>query len=81
MKRRFRDTHRRAGHTDLVSGPNPARTAESDAHDDGATPDLVTELTEAVAAIERGDYIELTPEALDRCIVDGEWPWPDEFPD
>lgn len=44
------------------------------------TPDLEQELREAVAEIERGDCIELTPEQLDRCIEHGEWPWPDAFP-
>ncbi len=43
-------------------------------------PDLEQELLEAVAEIDRGECIELTPEQLDRCIVDGEWPWPDESP-
>ncbi len=42
------------------------------------TLDLESELREAIADIERGDYIELTPEQLERCAVDGEWPWPDE---
>lgn len=42
--------------------------------------DLEHELREAIAEIERGDCIELTPEQLDRCIEHGEWPWPDAFP-
>jgi len=39
--------------------------------------DLETELRQAVAEIESGNYIELTESQLERC-VDGEWPWPDE---
>jgi hypothetical protein len=27
---------------------------------------------------ERGDYIELTVEQLERCAATGESPWPDE---
>ncbi len=44
------------------------------------SPDLKRELLEAIAEIERGDCIELGPEQLERCIVDGEWPWPEESP-
>jgi hypothetical protein len=29
---------------------------------------------------ERGDYIELTVEQLERCAATGESPWPDESP-
>jgi hypothetical protein len=43
------------------------------------SPELEAELLEAMSEIERGDCLELTPEQLERCIVDGEWPWPDEF--
>ena len=40
--------------------------------------DLEAELEQAVADIDRGDYVELSPEQLERCEVGGEWPWPDE---
>lgn len=40
--------------------------------------DLEAELRAALADFERGDYIELTPEQLERCIATGESPWPDE---
>lgn len=57
----------------VMSSPTAkARAASSEALD------LESELRQAVADIERGDYIELTPEQLERCAVDGEWPWPDE---
>ena len=40
--------------------------------------ELDAELRAAIEDIERGDYIELTPEQLERCITTGESPWPDE---
>jgi hypothetical protein len=43
-------------------------------------PDLAEELRQADEDFERGDYIELTVEQLDRCIATGESPWPDESP-
>jgi|HubBroStandDraft_1064217.scaffolds.fasta_scaffold3231563_1 hypothetical protein len=45
-----------------------------------ASPELKRELLEAVAEIDRGECIELSPEQLELCIVDGAWPWPDESP-
>ena len=39
---------------------------------------LEAELLEAERDFERGDFIELTVEQLDRCIAAGEWPWPDD---
>jgi hypothetical protein len=45
-----------------------------------APPGLARELLEAIAEIDRGECIELSSEQLERCIVDGEWPWPDESP-
>jgi hypothetical protein len=42
-------------------------------------PDVEQELREAVAEIESGDFVEVTAEQLERCIVDGEWPWPSEY--
>jgi hypothetical protein len=43
-----------------------------------ASPDLEQELRQAEEDFARGDYIELTPEQLERCIATGESPWPDE---
>jgi hypothetical protein len=43
-----------------------------------ASPDLEQELRRADDDFERGDYIELTPEQLERCVATGESPWPDE---
>jgi hypothetical protein len=43
-----------------------------------ASPELKRELLEAIAEIERGECIELNSQQLERCIVDGEWPWPKE---
>jgi hypothetical protein len=43
-------------------------------------PELGRELLEAIAEIDRGECIELSREQLERCIVDGEWPWPNESP-
>jgi hypothetical protein len=52
-----------------ASAPRPA--SESD---------LLSEILSAEADFERGDYIDLTPEQLARCIETGEFPWPDESP-
>jgi hypothetical protein len=40
--------------------------------------ELEEELRQAEADFANGDYIELTPEQLERCIRTGESPWPDE---
>jgi hypothetical protein len=42
--------------------------------------DLLSEIQSAEADFERGDYIDLTPEQLVRCIETGEFPWPEESP-
>ena len=39
------------------------------------SPELKRELLGAIAEIDRGECLELSPEQLERCIVDGEWPW------
>jgi hypothetical protein len=43
-----------------------------------ADPDLERELLQAMEDFERGDYIELTVEQLERCAATGESPWADE---
>ena len=40
--------------------------------------ELEAELLEAMAQIDRGDYVELTFEQLDHAAATGEWPWPDD---
>jgi hypothetical protein len=42
--------------------------------------DLLSEILSAEADFESGDYIDLTPDQLSRCIETGEFPWPDESP-
>jgi hypothetical protein len=42
------------------------------------SPELETEIVEAMAEIDRGDYLELTSEQLDHAAATGEWPWPDD---
>lgn len=39
------------------------------------------ELQRAERDFERGDYIELSRDQLERCIETGESPWPDESRD
>jgi len=59
-----------------MQSPTPkARTAPSD------PPDLDGELRQAVADIERGDYVELTPAQLEKWASTGELPWTDESHD
>lgn len=55
----------------------PARSAGVDGCDRDRRA-LETQLRAALADFERGVYIELTPEQLERCIATGESPWPDE---
>jgi hypothetical protein len=43
--------------------------------------DLESELRQAVADIERGDCIELTPDQLETWAETGELPWQDESHD
>ncbi len=40
--------------------------------------DLESEIREALAELDRGDCITVSPEQLERCVADGEPPWPDE---
>jgi hypothetical protein len=40
--------------------------------------DLEDQLRNAADDFEHGDYIELSDEQLERCIANGESPWPDE---
>ena len=40
--------------------------------------DLEDELRIAAEDFERGHYIELSDAQLERCIANGESPWPDE---
>ena len=67
----------------MATPSNPER--DSAAHN-ATTPtsasesDLLAEIRSAEADFERGDYIDLTPEQLARCIETGEFPWPDESP-
>ena len=42
--------------------------------------ELEQELRQAMEEIERGDYIELSPEALDLWADAGVVPWPEESP-
>ncbi len=37
--------------------------------------ELEDELRQANEDFATGAFVELTVEDLDRCIVDGEWPW------
>jgi|HubBroStandDraft_1064217.scaffolds.fasta_scaffold115792_2 hypothetical protein len=39
---------------------------------------LAEELRHAEEDFANGDFIEVTIEELDRCIVASEWPWQDE---
>ena len=41
-------------------------------------PELEQEFSRAMDEFERGDYVELTVEQLERCAATGESPWPDE---
>ena len=56
----------------MSSPATTPRTASAESLDRDA------ELELSVADIGRGDYIELSPEQLERCEVGGEWPWSDE---
>ena len=38
------------------------------------------DIHDALEDLERGDYIDLTPEQLERWVQAGEQPWPDESP-
>jgi hypothetical protein len=55
-------------HATPEPAPAAARSLES-------APSLEDELRSAKEDFESGDYIELTPEQLERCIITGESPW------
>jgi len=38
-------------------------------------PDVETELRSALEDLANGDFVELTPEEIERCSVTGESPW------
>jgi hypothetical protein len=52
--------------------------APSETREVRVSPELEAELLEAMAEIDRGEYIELTFEQLDHAAATGEWPWPDD---
>jgi hypothetical protein len=58
-----------------MSSPTAKRVASTGAID------LQSELRQAVADIERGDYLELTADQLENWADTGELPWPDESHD
>ena len=67
----------------MATPSNPERdsaTHGANAPTPASESDLLAEIQSAEADFERGDYIDLTPEQLARCIETGEFPWPDESP-
>lgn len=42
------------------------------------SPELEAELRAGIAEFERGEYIVLSDEELERAATTGEWPWDDE---
>jgi len=56
-------------HSELTSSPPLGRARLS--------PELERELRRAAEEIERGEYVELSPEDLDRWADAGVAPWPD----
>ena len=58
-----------------MSSPTVKRVASTEAID------LESEVRQAVADIERGDYLELTADQLENWADTGELPWPDESHD
>jgi hypothetical protein len=65
----------------VATPSNPGRQAAAREAGAPATPisaDLESELQSAADDFERGDYIDLSAEALERCIVTGASPWPAE---
>lgn len=79
-RRRFLVPDRDFGHGWGVSPPLSTR-ASDDAPQAGLTftlsPQLVEELRQAIAEIERGEHIEITHEQLEAWAETGELPWPD----
>jgi hypothetical protein len=55
-----------------------AASAASASIDVRVSPELEAEIVGAMAEIDRGEYLELTPEQLDHAAATGEWPWPDD---
>jgi len=50
-------------------------TAANDPH--GVRAELEEELRQAEEDLERGAFIDITIEELDRCVAAEEWPWSD----
>jgi len=78
----FCDSQAEKWHSPVVANPSNPGT-ESAARGISSPPsaissDLEDELRSAADDFERGDYIELSAEQLERCIATGESPWPDE---
>ena len=66
-------------HALLMDTSSPAKTSSVLPQSAiAASSELKRELLEAIAEIERGECIELNAQQLERCIMDGEWPWPKE---
>jgi hypothetical protein len=60
----------------LTSSARPE--AASEPREVRVSPELEAELLEAMAQIDRGEYIELTFEELDRWAERGEFPWSED---
>jgi len=52
--------------------------AATKAFEAAAQATLAEELRQAEEDFANGDFIDITIEELDRCILAGEWPWQDE---
>ena len=79
----FRDTRSCRGHSNGMAKAPRARTAAEEAawaaeREVRVSPELEAELVAAMEEIDRGEYIELTREQLDRAAETGEWPWPED---
>jgi len=65
----------------IPGGPGtdePTKISDDGVRDVRVSPELQAELVQAMAEIDRGEYITLTFEQLDRAAATGEWPWPDD---
>jgi hypothetical protein len=62
----------------MVTKPDPGVPALDGNQSCKLSAEADEELRGAILEMERGDYVELNSEELERWVERGEWPWQDE---
>lgn len=82
MSRRLRDRSGSADHNArMAAAKNSTPPAPPKLQMVRFPPEVEAAWIQGCAEIDRGEFVTLTPEQLERCAETGEWPWPEESQD